>query len=65
VVTVFNRQRAGESGLIFTNERDAPIQQHRFAVVWASAARRAGLPAWATPHDLRHYFGSVLIRSGA
>jgi len=54
-----------EPGLIFTNERDAPIQQSPFAVVWGAAARRAGLPEWATPHDLRHYFASVLIRSGA
>jgi integrase len=54
-----------EPGLIFTNERRAPIQQHPFAVVFEGAARRAGLPEWATPHDLRHYFASVLIRSGA
>lgn len=25
---------------------------------------KAGLPAWATPHDLRPYFASLLIRSG-
>jgi integrase len=54
-----------EPGLIFTNERGTPIQQHPFAVVFEGAARRAGLPDWATPHDLRHYFASVLIRSGA
>jgi integrase len=54
-----------EPGLIFTNERGAPIQQSPFAPVFAAAARRAGLPQWATPHDLRHYFASVLIRSGA
>lgn len=55
----------GEHGLIFTNERGAPIQQHPFAMMWEGAARRAGLPEWATPHDLRHYFASVLIRSGS
>ncbi len=54
-----------EPSLIFTNERRAPIQQHPFAVVFEAGARRAGLPEWATPHDLRHYFASVLIRSGA
>jgi len=54
-----------DPSLIFTNERDAPIQQSPFAVVFEAAARRAGLPRWATPHDLRHYFASVLIRSGA
>jgi integrase len=56
---------ADEPGLIFTNERGAPIQQHPFAVVWEAAARRAAVPPWATPHDTRHYFASVLIRSGA
>lgn len=56
---------AGDPALVFTNERGAPIQQYPFSVVWEAAARRAGLPEWATPHDLRHYFASVLIRSGA
>lgn len=56
---------ASDPGLVFTNERGAPIQQHPFPVVWEAAARRAGLPEWAKPHDLRHYFASVLIRSGA
>ncbi len=54
-----------ELGLIFTNERGAPIQQYPFAQAFASAARRAGLPEWATPHDLRHFYASTLIRSGA
>lgn len=51
--------------LAFTNERGAPIQQHPFAEMFENARRRAGLPEWATPHDLRHYFASLLIRSGA
>lgn len=40
-------------GLVFTNERGGPVQQHPFAMVWKAAAARAGLPSWATPHDLR------------
>jgi integrase len=52
-------------GLVFTNEGGAPIQQQPFASVWETARERAKLPEWATPHDLRHYFASVLIRSGA
>jgi integrase len=52
-------------GLVFTNARGAPIQQHPFAVAWRAACGRAGVPPWATPHDLRHYYASVLIRSGA
>jgi integrase len=52
-------------GLVFTNERGDPIQQHPFSVVWLTARDAAGVPAWATPHDLRHYYASLLIRSGA
>jgi len=33
--------------------------------MWSTARRRADAPAWATPHDLRHYYASLLIRSGA
>ena len=33
--------------------------------MFEAGARRAGLAAWATAHDLRHYFAGVLIRSGA
>ena len=52
-------------GLVFTNERDRPIQQFPFSQVFENAARKAHLPAWATPHDLRHFYASTLIRSGA
>jgi integrase len=50
--------------LVFTNERGVPIQQYPFSVVWEAARTNARLPEWATPHDLRHYFASVLIRNG-
>jgi integrase len=30
-----------------------------------AARTRAGLPDWATPHDLRHFYATALIRSGA
>lgn len=52
-------------GVIFTNEGGRPVQQHPFACVWETARGRAGLPEWATPHDLRHLYASLLIRSGA
>ena len=52
-------------GVMFTNERGGPIQQHPFAAVWETARRKAALPEWATPHDLRHYLASLLIRSSA
>jgi integrase len=52
-------------GLVFTNARGAPIQESPFASAWKTACTKAGVPSWATPHDLRHYFASLLIRSGA
>lgn len=54
-----------ELGLVFTNERDRPIQQFPFSQVFETAARKVQLPEWATPHDLRHFYASTLIRSGA
>jgi integrase len=50
---------------VFTNERDAPIQQYPFSAMWERARASAQVPLWATPHDLRHYYASLLIRSGA
>jgi integrase len=54
-----------DKGLIFTTARGGPLQQHPFAQVWATARSRAGVEDWATPHDLRHFYASGLIRSGA
>lgn len=52
-------------GLVFTNERGAPIQQFPFSTMFTTARTKARLPDWATPHDLRHFYASMLIRSGA
>jgi integrase len=52
-------------GLVFTNERGGPLQQSPFARTWGTAPERAGAPGWATPHDLRHYYASLLIHRGA
>jgi integrase len=30
-----------------------------------TAGAKGSLPVWATPHDLRHFYASTLIRSGA
>jgi integrase len=54
-----------ELGLVFTNEWGRPIQQFPFSMMFANALRRASLPDWPTPHDLRHFDASTLIRSGA
>ncbi len=52
-------------GLVFTNARGAPIQESPFASAFSTACAKAHLPSWVTPHDLRHYFASLLIRSGS
>ncbi|MDA8046618.1 MAG: site-specific integrase [Actinomycetota bacterium] len=54
-----------ELGLIFTNERGGASQQYPFGVMFEKARAKAGLPEWATPHDLRHFYASTLIGSGA
>jgi integrase len=54
-----------ELGVIFTSSTGGPVQQAPWASVWETERRRAGLAEWATPHDLRHHYASVLIRSGA
>ncbi|MBA2625081.1 MAG: tyrosine-type recombinase/integrase, partial [Acidimicrobiia bacterium] len=56
---------ASGDGLVFTNEAGRPVQQHPFAMVWARSRALVGLPSSATPHDLRHHYASILIRSGA
>jgi len=52
-------------GVMFTTRGGGPVQQHPWAEVWGTARTKAKLPAWATPHDLRHFYASMLIRSGA
>ncbi len=55
-----------ELGLVFTNERGAPIQQYPFGQAWATARKRAKLPMWVNgPHQLRHHYASLLIASGS
>jgi integrase len=55
----------GADGLIFTTSHVTPVQERVWRQVWATARTRARLPGWATPHDLRHHYASVPIRSGA
>jgi integrase len=52
------------TGVIFRTRRGGFVQQHPFAMVWEVAKRKCGAPSWATPHDLRHFYASALIRSG-
>jgi integrase len=60
-----------EMDLVFTSEWGGPIQQFPFSQMFENARLRAGIPEWRwkddaeppTPHDLRHFYASMLLRS--
>jgi integrase len=53
-----------ELGVVFTNVAGEPVRRDAFAAVFERGRGVAGIPSWATPHDLRHYYASLLIRQG-
>jgi integrase len=55
----------GEELLVFTDDRGRSVTRNRLSDVWTAAAKTAELPAGTTPHDLRHYYASLLIHRGA
>lgn len=66
----------GDGGLIFTNANGEAIRRPRFGEVWRRAVAGAGLvaglgtspaplPGGTRFHELRHFYASVLIASGA
>ena len=50
------------SGLVFRSAIGTPLRPSTLWMAWNKAAKAIGTDA--TPHDLRHYFASVLIRAG-
>jgi integrase len=50
------------SGLVFRSAIGTPLRPSTLWMAWNHAATSVGTDA--TPHDLRHYFASVLIRAG-
>ena len=58
------RFRRGPADLIFTNSYRSPLRRSTLGETWHRAARRAELPEWATFHDLRHVYASLLISRG-
>jgi integrase len=51
-------------GFVFTTELGTPIRRTAFSDrVWRPAVKRAGLSG-VTPHSLRHFYASLLIRHG-
>jgi integrase len=51
-------------GLIFSNPKGEPIDRTRFSEEWRPAAASVGLPPRTGMHCLRHFYASLLIRSG-
>jgi integrase len=50
--------------LVFTNSYWNPLRRSTFVVMWHRARDQAGLPDWATFHDLPHFYASLLIAKG-
>jgi integrase len=50
--------------LVFTLDGSRPIGSNRWSMVWAPAARAAGLPERTGLHVIRHLYASLLIRHG-
>jgi hypothetical protein len=51
-------------GLVFTSRTGNPLRRNTAGDMWHRARELAGLPAWATFHDLRHFYASLLIDRG-
>ena len=58
------RYGPGPGGLIFTNTYGRPLLRNTVGEMWHRAADIAQLPTWATFHDLRHFYASLLIDRG-
>jgi integrase len=58
------RYGPGAGGLVFANRSYGPMRRSAAGTMWRRAANAAGLPEWATFHDLRHFYASLLIDRG-
>lgn len=58
------RYRPGQNGLVFTSRTGNPLRRNTAGEMWHRARAVAGLPEWATFHDLRHFYASLLIAKG-
>jgi integrase len=53
-----------EETLVFVDDKGNPIRRQRWNETWNRAAKKADLPPGTTPHDLRHFYASLLISKG-
>jgi integrase len=49
---------------VFLSSHRTPLRRSSFNEHWRRAREAAELPEWATFHDLRHFYASLLIQSG-
>lgn len=55
----------GDGGVLFPATGKGLLRRSRFHEgTWAPAVKAAGLPVGTRPHDLRHFYASLLIRHG-
>jgi site-specific recombinase XerD len=54
-----------EEILVSADEKGNPIRRQRWNEIWNRAATKADLPPGTTPHELRHFYASLLISKGA
>ncbi len=59
------RYRPRQFALVFTNSWCNPLRRSSVGEMWHRARKEAGLPEWATFHDLRHFYASLLIAKGS
>lgn len=53
------------TSLLFIGDAGQPLSQVTLYQIVRRHAQRAGLPAWVTPHTLRHSFATHLLEGGA
>ena len=58
------RYGPGPGGVVFTNAMGNPLWRSAVNEMWHRAGKTSGLPTWATFHDLRHFYASLLIAKG-
>jgi integrase len=54
----------GPDNLIFTSTLGRPVRRGTYNESWHRARDLTNVPTWATFHDLRHFYASLLIHHG-
>ena len=60
-----NFARRGVSDIVFLSDMGRALSRELLGQIVKKHAARAGLPAWVSPHSLRHSFATHLLANGA